>query len=706
MAYERLNLKTGDELNEEVFKRIDDAIEELIGVQYELSPNLWNIALTTSDMTNQYYMNGVPYDSEAFGNSYPCTEKIYLKDYAPQNAHLVIDLKRDMKYTFYSIPALPNGYDTPWGTSIAQRLFFYDETDKYIGTGFVSGSLNTVIIPSTATHFRFNIHTFPSNTAKNIDAILSAMAKSLMVVEGAKVPEVYYEYGEHIEKPVGVVYGLIDNFYEKSPNLWGIKLTPEHLTGKYYMDGAPYTASTQFDPNHQATEKIYLKKYAPEDAELVVDLLPGASYRFYSIPSLPNVRTTPWDWDLSRTNRVFFYDEMDNYLGHGFESNGVADVFQVPAGAAYFRFNVSKYTSKLPNVLAAMNDSLMVFDASIEIPTKYSACGEKKFKESFDSSGENRLETRPIFYNISNGVVDIISHYNSTHDLRYNMLKKGPNNIFDYGKFFLVPVTATGEVSNDISGDSAAWSWGGTDSHAPWVIKAINNVDGDNKNDSGTYKSYFTGGNHGYDNTGSTTDNPATGRTASVTLYADGKEVINGSGYCNQIKVCWDNYIQAYNTTKSDETGREVLREVHESTFDGYEWKEEINIYPLEEINVSTWYGIQGIGLSGIWKNGYFKGAKEFEANRELLTFSSGSLSGNSNSKTSNRFVGFGEEHSFELEIDPDYDLGSGYLSNSTFRIFLSGSKVYFWIIKTDKTLLPNTNYGLKAFYRFKPVIN
>ena len=79
-------------------------------------------------------------------------------------------------------------------------------------------------------------------------------------------------------------------------------------------------------------------------------------------------------------------------------------------------------------------------------------------------------------------------------------------------------------------------------------------------------------------------------------------------------------------------------------------------------------------------------------------------MTGNSNSKTSNKFVGFDETKSFELEIDPDYDLGSGYLSNSTFKCFISGSKVYFWIIKTDKTLLPNTNYGLKAFYRFKPV--
>ena len=267
MAYERLNLKTGDELNEEVFKRIDDAIEALVGVEYNQSPNLWNLKLTTSDMTNQYYMNGLPYESEAFGSSYPCTERIYLKDYAPQGETRVIDLKRDTKYTFCSIPILPNGYDTPWGNSIAQRLFWYDETDTYIGTGFVGG-INTVMIPSNATHFRFNIHTFPTNTAKNITAILAAMEKTMMVVQGDKLPEVYYAYGELVENPIGSVYKLMNDFYETSPNLWGVKMGVEHLTGKYYMNGVPYTASTQFDPNHQATVKIYLKKNAPEECNV------------------------------------------------------------------------------------------------------------------------------------------------------------------------------------------------------------------------------------------------------------------------------------------------------------------------------------------------------------------------------------------------------------------------------------------------------
>lgn len=704
MSYTRLNLNPKDTWKAEHVKHIEDALFDMVGTEFEISPNLWNLKLTTSDMTNQYYADGLPYDSEAFGNSYPCTERIYLKDHAPQGETRVIDLKRDTKYTFCSIPILPNGYNTPWGNSIAQRLFWYDETDTYIGTGFVGG-LNTVMVPSNATHFRFNIHTFPTNTAKNITAILAAMEKTMMVVQGDKLPEVYYAYGELIEKPVGSMYKLMNDFYETSPNLWGVKMGVEHLTGKYYMDGVPYTASTQFDPNHQATVKIYLKKNAPDNAELVVDLTPGVTYRFYSIPELPNKEITPWSHDLSRVSRIFFYDEEDKYLGHGFTDTTSVNVVQVPVGTSYLRFNISKYTTTFADVIDGMNNRLMILPADIEIPTKYTNCGDTFLKEF--AGGGSVVETRPIFYNISNGIVDIISHYNSTHDLRYRMLTKGPNNIFDYAGFYLIPALASGEVSSDITSESATWSWGGTDSHAPWVIQAINNADGDNLNSSGTgFKQHFTGGNHGYDNTGSTTNNAATGRTNTIKLYADGKEVNNGSGYCNQIKVCWDNYIQAFNTTKADGTGREVLREVHESLFDGYEWKEEISIYPLEEIVINTWYGIQGIGLGGFWKNGYFQGAKEKEANRNLLVFDGSSLSGNSNSKTSTKFVAFNDTNSFELEIDGEYDLGSGYLTASNFRCFLSGSKVYYWIIQNSGNLLPNTRYSLKAFYRFKPIVD
>lgn len=704
MAYEKLNLKNGDLVDEAVFKRIDNALYDLVGVNYQDSPNLWNIALTTSNMTGKYYVNGLPYESTQFDDQYPATDKIYLKDYAPADAELVIEMERNSTYHFCCIPSLPTGFTTPWGTTIGNTLFFYDESDNYLSNGFILNSKDTITVPSTATYFRFNIHTVPTSSTKNLEKVLSAINKRLMVVKGTEAPTEYFPYGYQIETVKGSVQKLINKFYQESPNLWNITLTTSHLTGKYYFQGLPYDTSTQFDNTYNATEKIYLKDYAPTDAELVIDIKPLQSYRFYAVPALSNGYTVPWSTKIN--NVIYFYDESDNVLGSGGVTTSTnLDTITVPDGTAYFRFNIyTNSAGSFVDVLASINTRLMVINTDFGTPTIYYPYGELIEK----TTNANGLETRPIFYNIENEVVDIISHYNSEYDLRYNLLKKGPNSIFDYGGFYLVPVLSTGEVSSDISGTTTSWNWSGTDSHGPFVMQAVSNADGDNLNDDGTaYRQNFTGGNHGYDNSGSTTDNSATGRTANIKLYADGKEVASGSGYCNQVKIYWDNYVQAYNTTKSDGTGREVLREVHETVFDGYEWKEEIHLYPLEDIIVRTYYGIQCIGIHGFWTKGYYMGTKESEANKGLLDFTISAYGSNSNSITSTKFVAFNDSNSVELEIDGNYDLGSGYLSNSTYRGFVSTSgKFYFNIINGAKTLTANTNYGFKAFYRFKPVVS
>ena len=71
----------------------------------------------------------------------------------------------------------------------------------------------------------------------------------------------------------------------------------------------------------------------------------------------------------------------------------------------------------------------------------------------------------------------------------------------------------------------------------------------------------FTGGNHDYLN-GS--GGSATGRTESVTLKVNGKEVDGDyEGYADEIDIYWTNYIQANNTKKEDGSGREVLKEMY-----------------------------------------------------------------------------------------------------------------------------------------------
>lgn len=704
MAYERLDTKykAGQVWDEAAITHIDDAIEDLIGVSYTASPNLWSITLTTEDMTGKYYMSGVPYSQTNFDERYPCTEKIYLTDYAPNDAKRVINIKRNNSYTFYAIPKLATNKIVPW-ESMPHNIFFYDETDTYLGSGLKTDSYTTFLVPATATHFRFNIDTLISG-AYNLTAILDSINTSLMLVDGLNPPSTYIGAHEQVELPTGKVLQMMDGLFETSPNLYSLELTENDLSGKYYMQGNPYQPDTitSFDNNYQATNKIYLKDYAPEDNNnLILDLKRGESYRFGSIELLQNNSYVPWIEGLATHSRIFFYDANDTYISSGLEG---LDTVTVPLNATYLRFNVARGSSTFPALLNEINRQMMIVNVNIPFPTSYSAYGELiRKKETVEGIV---TEVRPIFYNIENEVVTVISHYNQTHDLRCKMLKKGPNTIFDYEKFSLIPITATGAVSSDIDSTSYTWNWGSTDSHAPFIIKAVNNADGDNTNSDGSHKTYFTGGNHGYDNTGSTDGNAATGRTSIVRLFADGKEIVNGSGYCNQVKVYWENLIQASNTTKIDGTGREVLREVHESIFDGYEWKEEINLYPLEDIIISTWYGIQCIGLSGAWKNGYYKGGTEVDANRDLLAFESGTnFNSTSNSKTSNRFTAFDDTKSVELEIDLNYDLGSGYLCNSDFKGFISGSKFYFWVIKGNNTLTQNNCYGLKAFYRFKPVV-
>lgn len=56
MAYERLDLKTGDELNEDVFKRIDDGIENLYNDLYSIkTTTTYNLETQTVNIKTPSY---------------------------------------------------------------------------------------------------------------------------------------------------------------------------------------------------------------------------------------------------------------------------------------------------------------------------------------------------------------------------------------------------------------------------------------------------------------------------------------------------------------------------------------------------------------------------------------------------------------------------------------------------------------------------
>lgn len=675
--------------------KIDDSLYEILGVAAEVSPNLWNITLSSSDLEDSYYHLGVPYtgsSAETINAGYHATPKIYLSASAPKGAEFVIEMETEKSYVFHAIPTLSNGYAVPWGAA-SSKIHFYDSSDGYLGSGNVSA--NTVTVPSNTAYFRFNI----AKGSQTFDGIVTSLNTRLMVLSASvEIPSTYLKYGWVTETPIGIVPRLQEDFYSMSPNLWNITLTTANLSGKYYFSGSPYDTSTQFDVTHQATGKIYLSNSAPKDAELVIEMQQGHEYCFYSASTLSNGYTTPWNPAINST--IMFYDGSDNYIGNGEASSSASkNIVTVPSAAAYFRFNITTNVSgSFTAIIDSINSKLMVVDTTNELPDVYIGYGVLSKKTI---TADNVLETRPIFYNFEDEVVDVISHYNKEYDMRYNLKKKGPNNIFDYNSFNLVPVLASGEVSNNLAG-TALNSWGGTDSHGPFIIYANENADGDNLNDNGSYKSYFTGGNHDYNNTGTGGDGLATGRTAVLRLYADGHEIESGSGYCNQVKLYWENYVQGYNTTKSDGTGREILRECHESVFDGYEWKEEIQLRPLEDITATVYYGIQCIGCGSFYTTCYYMGAIEAGANRAPTALG---VSSNSGSATTNKYVAFNDSHSVELEIDRTYDMGAGWMNDISYNLFSTTSKAYFNIIRGSYTLYKDCVYGLRVFYRWKPIM-
>ena len=291
-----------------------------------------------------------------------------------------------------------------------------------------------------------------------------------------------------------------------------------------------------------------------------------------------------------------------------------------------------------------------------------------------------------IYYSVVDGGIYVNSRYSAENDICFYLCKKGPNSIFDFSTIGLVaaadPVSSSVTPSKYIVSASGDW-------HAPYVVKALNNADGDNVSSN-----YFTGGNHSYTNTAS---GVATGRTANLEMYADGKALsVGDSGYANAIKIEWDNFVQGYNTAKADGSGREILREHITMTFNGDKWDTETTIYPLEDISISTWYGLQF-----------------FTANYDYVAYIGGET-GLISAKVGDSESGNAETNAMKfftltdtaiVEIDTAYDLGKRkHASSTTKSFFARGSygKAYGTVIGGSTPLSTAGAYSLRGSYTFK----
>ncbi len=434
--------------------------------------------------------------------------------------------------------------------------------------------------------------------------------------------------------------------------------TAETISPHYYVNGYPYT-TTQFDNSYNCTAPIPVEG--------------NTAYWLGLVPAV-NGYQKPWG---DASFGVFFYDADGNYLS-GVSTNS----FTTPASAASLRFNYAMFKNL---TLHNVNASCMLVKGTAA-PTVYERYYDYYLNDQMEMLTARVTDmNKAVYYHFENDVLDIIYHYSDTEDMRVRMQKKGGNSLFDFYQFAKIANTDK-SVSSDHNGGTIFITTP-SDWFAPFTMAAKNNIDGDAP-DSG----HFTGGNHEYTNTGA--GGTVTARTAELCLFADGRKLTSGEGYAENLEIRWVNFVQAYNTKKSDGTGREVLKEIHRMFFDGVRFTCEIELVPFEDVTVLRWYGLQ-CPTSHIWRGqAHYVGG----TNRAYFDVATATSSGD---KTATALILENEGNVLEMGIDPTVDIGDRRYYSGTEGIFTrTYNKAYMNII-SGAELEAGAVYTLKGYYRF-----
>lgn len=439
------------------------------------------------------------------------------------------------------------------------------------------------------------------------------------------------------------------------------KQTSETISPHYYVNGVPYS-TTQFDTAWNCTAPIPVK--------------PSTKYVIGLIPAVDDTIVKPWN---TAGFGWFSYDADGNYI-----SQGSNNAFTTPENAAYIRFNYYIALNKVS--LDVLKQKCVIVEGE-ELPTSYIAYSQMTIKEKIETIGGR------INYVIHDGGegVTLIAKYNSLNDIAITLKKKGGNNLFDFYSFGLI-----GNTSKDISRSADSQTiflQTGTDWFAPFVVRALNNIDGDS-----TASDTFTGGNHQYNNTGE--GSTATARGTALSFKADNMAVSSGNGSCSRFEMDWTNLVQATNTKKADGTGREVLQENHRLIFDGERFESFVDLLPLEDVKMMIWYGMQwtwDYSGNGVYKKTRYIGG----TNREEYDASAGgSVCGDAKCC---HVVGYSDDHEIRVDIDAEYDLGDHkfYTTGDSAMFTQTYGKGYcnfFNINDLDEGAM----YSLHGWYQFK----
>lgn len=451
-----------------------------------------------------------------------------------------------------------------------------------------------------------------------------------------------------------IVYAQSSNLYDAS------KQTPETISPHYYVDGVPYSTN-QFDSAYNCTAPI--------------EIAANTTYTIALVPAMFGTVEKPWN---KASYGVHFYTKDNEYI-----SGTTENTFKTPANASYLRFNYAMAEGVL---LDRMNACCMLV-AGDTPPTTYEAYRKQTLKEKFEAIG---LATPPIHYTAEGNAIYVVSKYSKTQDVVFHLACKGGNGLFDFWKVGLIE-----SIDSQVSSSHVANSYiikNSGDWHAPFVVRAKANANGDNPSSG-----YFTGGNHQYNN--SESGSTATARCVNLRFFADNREVKDTSGYANTLKIEWTNYVQANNTTKEDGSGREVLQENHRLVFDGRVWESVVELIPLEDVTMKNWYGFQFSGLNESYDRVFYPSG----TNRGIYPTTEYSECGDDKCF---QMVAIGSKHRLTMELDPLYDLGKRqFASGITKGAFATTyGKGYFCVVDGTYDFSAGGHYYLRGKYIFESV--
>jgi hypothetical protein len=215
----------------------------------------------------------------------------------------------------------------------------------------------------------------------------------------------------------------------------------------------------------------------------------------------------------------------------------------------------------------------------------------KTQKKTVNLSIDNKLKTVRNLY----GAITLLRKLDANTDLRVAFGMNPSKNINGTPNFIEAVTLAN---ANPVPANT--WTTAGTiqfyhygsDWLGPYIVRALNNADGDRINNGNA----FTGGFHGYNGNIGTASGGATARNLYFKTYTDDRELLDGQNrYANDIRLEFTNRVQGWNTKKADGTGREILEERYIVEFIEDIMYVQCEIEALEDIVIDTLYGLQAL---------------------------------------------------------------------------------------------------------------